>query len=179
MAPVVAAAPQVLVDESTRLANSTVARIVTASKGGSLSDPVIKKQCVEKLQKINGELKHRIADADALAAHEAMKAGITGALGCDHTKLISVLCTRTKAALQRTRAAYRKAYDKDLAKEVASETSGPEWKSTGASGAPDNSSLSHFSAMARPCWLHRAVRNRHRIDGVEGRRDDSERAVKF
>ena len=124
MAPVVAAAPQVLVDESTRLANSTVARIVTASKGGSLSDPVIKKQCVEKLQKINGELKSRIADADALAAHEAMKSGITGALGCDHTKLISVLCPRTKAALQRTRAAYRKAYDKDLAKEVASETSG-------------------------------------------------------
>jgi hypothetical protein len=124
MAPVVAAAPQVLVDESTRLANSTVARIVKASKGGSLSDPTIKKQCVEKLQKINGELKGRIADADALAAHEAMKSGITGALGCDHTKLISVLCTRTKAALQRTRQAYRKAYDKDLAKEVASETSG-------------------------------------------------------
>ena len=153
MAAVVAAAPQVLVDESTRLANSTVARIVTASKGGSLSDPTIKKQCVEKLQKINGELKSRIADADALAAHEAMKSGITGALGCDHTKLISVLCTRTKAALQRTRAAYRKAYDKDLAKEVASETSGPEWKSTGASGAPDNSSLSHFSATTLPSWL--------------------------
>ena len=37
MAPVVAATPQVLVDESTRLANSTVARIVKASKGGSLS----------------------------------------------------------------------------------------------------------------------------------------------
>ena len=29
------------------------------------------------------------------------------------------------------------------------------WKSTSASGAPDNSSLSHF-------WLRRAVRNRHR-----------------
>ena len=86
MASVVAAAPQVLVDESTRLANSTVARIVTASKGGSLSDPVINKQCVEKLQKINGELKGRIADADALAAHEAMKSGITGAVGCDHAK---------------------------------------------------------------------------------------------
>ena len=25
------------------------------------------------------------------------------------------------------------------------------WKSTSASGAPDNSSLSHFSAMTRPC----------------------------
>ena len=36
------------------------------------------------------------------------------------------------------------------------------WKSTSASGAPDNSSLSHFSAMTRPSWLRRAVRNRHR-----------------
>ena len=32
----------------------------------------------------------------------------------------------------------------------------PVWKSTSVSGAPDNSSLSHFSAMTRPCWLHRA-----------------------
>ena len=36
------------------------------------------------------------------------------------------------------------------------------WKSTSASGAPDNSSLSHFSAMTRPSWLGRAVRNQHR-----------------
>ena len=36
------------------------------------------------------------------------------------------------------------------------------WKSTSVSGAPDNSSLSHFSAMTRQCWLGRALRNRHR-----------------
>ena len=36
------------------------------------------------------------------------------------------------------------------------------WKSTSASGAPDNSSLSHLSAMTRPSWLCRAARNRHR-----------------
>ena len=36
------------------------------------------------------------------------------------------------------------------------------WKSTSVSRAPDNSSLSHFSVMTRPCWLRRAVRNRHR-----------------
>ena len=36
------------------------------------------------------------------------------------------------------------------------------WKSTSASGAPDNSSLSHFSAMTRQCWPRRAVRNQHR-----------------
>ena len=47
-------------------------------------------------------------------------------------------------------------------------------------GAPDNSSLSHFSAMMRPCWLRRAARNRHRhaIEQVSrrwrgGRRGDS------
>ena len=56
------------------------------------------------------------------------------------------------------------------------------WKSTSESGAPDNSSLSHFSAMTRPSWLGGAVRNRHRhaIEQAsrrwrEGRRDDSAR----
>ena len=56
------------------------------------------------------------------------------------------------------------------------------WKSTSASGAPDNSSLSHFSAMTRPSWLGRAVRNRHRhaIEQASrrwrgGRRGDSGR----
>ena len=38
----------------------------------------------------------------------------------------------------------------------------PVWKSTSATGAPDNSSLSHFLAMTRPSWLGRAARNRHR-----------------
>ena len=56
------------------------------------------------------------------------------------------------------------------------------WKSTSASGAPNNSSLSHFSAMMRPCWPRRAVTNRHRhaIEQASrrwrgGRRDDSGR----
>ena len=56
------------------------------------------------------------------------------------------------------------------------------WKSTSASGAPDNSSLSHFSAMTRPSWLGRAARNRYRhaIEQASrrwrgGRRDDSAR----
>ena len=58
----------------------------------------------------------------------------------------------------------------------------PVWKSTSASGAPDNSSLSHFSAMTRPSWLGRAVRNEHHhaIEQASrrwrgGRRDDSAR----
>ena len=48
------------------------------------------------------------------------------------------------------------------------------WKSISASGAPDSSSLSHFSAMTRPCWLKRAAMDynatpssRCRVDGVE------------
>ena len=56
------------------------------------------------------------------------------------------------------------------------------WRSTGASGAPDNSSLSHFSAITRPSWLGRAARNRHRhaIEQASrrwrgGRRGDSGR----
>ena len=60
--------------------------------------------------------------------------------------------------------------------------SGTVRKSTSASGAPDNSSLSRFSAITWPSWLGRAVRNSHR-HAVEqasrrwrgGRRDDSAR----
>ena len=55
-------------------------------------------------------------------------------------------------------------------------------ESTSVSGAPDNSSLSHFSAMTRPSWLGRAARNRHRhaIEQASrrwrgGRRGDSAR----
>ena len=45
------------------------------------------------------------------------------------------------------------------------------WKSTGVSGAPDNSSLRHFSAMTRPSWLHRVVRNcyRHAVEQASRR----------
>jgi hypothetical protein len=44
------------------------------------------------------------------------------------------------------------------------------WKSTSASSAPDNSSLSHFAAMA-PSWLGRGTTttttsSRRRVDGV-------------
>ena len=56
------------------------------------------------------------------------------------------------------------------------------WKSTSVSRAPDNSSLSHFSAMTRLSWLGRAARNRYRhaIEQASrrwrgGRRNDSAR----
>ena len=54
----------------------------------------------------------------------------------------------------------------------------PVWKSTSVSGAPDNSSRSHFSAMTRPSWLGRAARNRHR-HAIEQASRRWGRAVKF
>ena len=57
------------------------------------------------------------------------------------------------------------------------------WKSISVSGAPDNSSLSHVSAMTRACWLRSAVMNRHRYAIEQAprrwRRGRRERAVKF
>ena len=56
----------------------------------------------------------------------------------------------------------------------------PVWRST-SGRAPDDSSLSHFSVMTRPCWLRREVRiatsPRHRAGGacLRSRRDDSAR----
>ena len=93
MAAVVAATTSVLADENTRLANTTVARIVEAR--GELDDPAVLKECCARLQKINGMLKARVAEADAEACHEAMKGGLTG-IGCDDTRLVATLCTRTK-----------------------------------------------------------------------------------
>ena len=76
---------QVFQDEKSRLANTTVARIVAAK--GSLNDPETKKECCRKLQKLNATLKDRVAAVDAAMARDAMKGGVTG-LGCDNRKLI-------------------------------------------------------------------------------------------
>ena len=110
---------QVFQDEKSRLANTTVARIVAAK--GSLNDPETKKECCRKLQKLNATLKDRVAAVDAAMARDAMKGGVTG-LGCDNRKLIAVLCTRTKASLDRTKAQYRAKFDADLAKDVREKT---------------------------------------------------------
>ena len=59
MAPV-ADAPQIMADEASRLANTTVARIVEAK--GELDDPAVLKECCTRLQKINAMLKTRIAE---------------------------------------------------------------------------------------------------------------------
>jgi len=111
-----------MLDEKTRLRNSTVARIVAAR--GSLDDPETKKECCRRLQKINNMLKDRIAEMDATMARDAMHAGILkgGFSGCDNSKLIAVLCTRTKASLNRTKQQYRAKFDRDLCKDVKSKT---------------------------------------------------------
>ena len=67
---------QVFQDEKSRLANTTVARIVAAK--GSLNDPETKKECCRKLQKLNATLKDRVAAVDAAMARDAMKGGVTG-----------------------------------------------------------------------------------------------------
>ena len=117
-----AAMSQVMLDEKTRLRNTTVAKIVAAR--GSLDDPETKKECCRRLQKINDMLKDRIAEMDATMARDAMHAGILkgGFSGCDNSKLIAVLCTRTKASLNRTKQQYRAKFDRDLCKDVKSKT---------------------------------------------------------
>lgn len=95
----------VLLSEADRLANSTVASIVRAKEAG-LDDVGVLLECCSKLQEVNAHHKASLASMDATAAYEAMKGGLTG-IGCDDAKLIRVLCTRSKAALKRTAAAYR------------------------------------------------------------------------
>ena len=53
--------------------------------------------------------------------------------------------------IQQDTAAQAKIEEEQRAEREAKERLGAVWKST-----------SHFSAMTRPCWLRRAVRNRHR-----------------
>ena len=88
----------------------------------------------------------------------------------------------TIAELEKRTAPKEEPTESEQAQAAAAAMYGAVWKSTSASGAPDNSSLSHFSAMTRPSWLGRAARNRHRhaIEQASrrwrgGRRGDSGR----
>ena len=93
----------------------------------------------------------------------------------------SLECSPTSTRRRRSATASRRSPSR--AARAGSSASPPcysVWKSTSASGAPDNSSLSHFSATTRPCWLRRGVRDphRHAIEQASrrwrgGRRDDS------
>ena len=113
--------------------------------------------------------------APALAKLEAAAEGLEG---FEEHMVMSRLCSKIgqcQLELRDVNGALR-TFEKQLSSAVL--------KSTSVSGAPDNSSRSHFSAMTWPRWLRRAVRNRHRhaIEQVSrrwrgGRRD--ERAVKI
>ena len=98
-------------------------------------------------------LEERLAELEAKHA-EALRAGDAGRLA-DLEGAIADL----ERKLEVDAAAYTPEPRKSF---IPSLGSIAVWKSTSASGAPDNSSLSHFSAMTLPCWLRRAVRNRHR-----------------
>jgi len=111
--------------------------------------------------------------APALAKLEAAAEGLEG---FEEHMVMSRLCSKIgqcQLELRDVNGALR-TFEKQLSSAVL--------KSTSVSGAPDNSSRSHFSAMTWPRWLRRAVRNRHRhaIEQVSrrwrgGRRDDAAR----
>ena len=123
-------------------------------------------------------LEERLAELEAKHA-EALRAGDAGRLA-DLEGAIADL----ERKLEVDAAAYTPEPRKSF---IPSLGSIAVWKSTSASGAPDNSSLSHFSAMTLPCWLRRGVRtgiatpsSRRRVDGVENDATiQHERAVKF
>ena len=161
---------QVFQDEKSRLANTTVARIVAAK--GSLNDPETKKECCRKLQKLNATLKDRVAAVDAAMARDAMKGGVTG-LGCDNRNLIAVLCTRTKASLERTKKAYREKFDADLAKDVREKTGSDYGRMMAyALAAPDA-----YVADIIHAACHGPRRSEYR--GASGRRLDSAQVMEW
>ena len=96
---------------------------VLAARASCPEDAATIEKCCDGLKAHNAKLKALIATADAEAVHEAMNGGFLG-LGCNHRKLIAVLCSRTKAQLEHTRLRYRALYDRDLCADVAGETAG-------------------------------------------------------
>ena len=86
---------------------------IADARAASADDPAVLSTCCTKLQEHNAKLKAQIAQLDAEAAHEAMVGGVTG-IGCDHSKLIAALCSRTKSQLRDTAKAYVELYGKEL-----------------------------------------------------------------
>jgi hypothetical protein len=123
-------------------------------------------------------LEERLAELEAKHA-EALRAGDAGRLA-DLEGAIADL----ERKLEVDAAAYTPEPRKSF---IPSLGSIAVWKSSSVSGAPDSSSLSHFSAMTWPRWLRRAggtdtatLSSRRRVDGVEvDAMIQHERAVKF
>jgi len=99
-----------------------ISSVLEARQFHSTDAKVMNSACV-RLKAHNKKLKSLIATADAEAVHEAMNGGFLG-LGCNHRKLIAVLCSRTKNQLELTKKRYRALYDKDIREEVKGETGG-------------------------------------------------------
>ena len=116
--------------------------------------------------KVEGAAAFKAADVAALTRGKVTAEDLIAA----EADLVKTLQWRTHAptvAVAIHDAVTFHAVDVSVADEVSAfarvaRTSYAVWKSTSASGAPDNSSLSPFSAMTRPCWPRRAVRNQHR-----------------
>ena len=96
---------------------------VLKARADCADDDAIMADCCTRLQAYNRRLKEYISIYDAQTVNEATNGGFLG-LGCNDTKLIAALCTRTKSQLQRTCKQYRNLYDKDMRAEVDDETSG-------------------------------------------------------
>ena len=96
---------------------------VLKAREEAAEDAEVIKDCCTRLQAHNRRLKEYVATYDANTVNEAMNGGFMG-MGCNDSKLIAALCTRTKAQLQRTKKKYRDLYDKDMRAEVQGETGG-------------------------------------------------------
>lgn len=96
---------------------------IIAARVAAADDPGALSECCARLQEQNSKLKALVATSDADAAHEAMCGGLTG-IGCNDAALIASLCSRTKAQLARTAAAYREQFDKGLRDTVREEAGG-------------------------------------------------------
>ena len=96
---------------------------VLAARSQCPGDAAVMEDACIRMQAYNRHVKNTIATLDAMTIHEAMHGGFLG-LGCNDRKLITALCTRTKAQLERTCTKYWALYDTDMSKDVTSETGG-------------------------------------------------------
>lgn len=144
----------------------------------------IMKDACQRLKAHNDKLKSFIATADAQAVHEAMNGGFMG-MGCNHEKLIAVLCSRTKAQLQTTKSRYRSLYDADIVKEVQGETGGDYGKMMAVAMRSPTDYVIEMMDLACAGWgcdeeiliqlfvMHTQAELKEGKEAWEGRRDKS------
>ena len=139
---------------------------------------------------VRGLLEERLDRINANASRAATYLARAGLRGSEVATMEQLLCARADVLVmcaRREGCSCGRGLESGFVSTIHSHRgmsgrSTPVWKSTSVSGASENSSLSHFSAMTRPPWLRRAASNRHRhaIEQAShrwrgGRRDDSAR----